>query len=94
MSLADTSAVLDRFVDKAGKLYTLPAVAVQVLQLTNHPKVDVQQLKACIENDPALTTKVLRFVNSSMFGATCKVSDLNQALAMLGTKSLKLLVLG
>ncbi len=29
-----------------------------------------------------------------MFGATCKVSDLNQALAMLGTKSLKLLVLG
>ena len=38
MPLADATAVLDRFVDKAGKLYTLPAVAVQVLQLTNHPK--------------------------------------------------------
>lgn len=94
MPLADATVVLDRFVDKAGKLYTLPAVAVQVLHLTNHPKVDVQQLKRCIENDPALTTKVLRFVNSSMFGTTRKVSDLNQALAMLGTKSLKLLVLG
>ena len=69
-------------------------MAVQVLQLTNHPKVDVQQLKR-IENDPVLTTKVLRFVNSSMFGGhTCKVSDLDQALAMLATQSLKLLVLG
>ncbi len=94
MPLADATAVLDRFVDKAGKLYTLPAVAVQVLQLTNHPRVDVQKLKACIENDPALTVKVLRVVNSSLFGVSCKVSDLNQALAMLGTKSLKLLVLG
>ncbi len=52
MPLADANAVLDRFVDKAGKLYTLPAVAVQVLQLTNHPKVDVLKLKSCIENDP------------------------------------------
>jgi HD-like signal output (HDOD) protein/GGDEF domain-containing protein len=94
MPLADVTAVLDRFVDKAGKLFTLPAVAVQVLQLTNHPRVDVQKLKACIENDPALTSKVLRFVNSSIFGTTRKVSDLNQELAMLGTKSLKLLVLG
>ena len=94
MPLADSTAVLDRFVDKAGKLYTLPAVAVQVLQLTNHPRVDVQKLKACIENDPALTAKVLRVVNSSLYGAKRKVLDLNQALTMLGTKSLKLLVLG
>jgi HD-like signal output (HDOD) protein/GGDEF domain-containing protein len=94
MPLADATAVLERFVDKAGKLYTLPAVAVQVLQLTNHPKVDVLKLKSCIENDPALTTKVLRVVNSSLFGASRKVSDLNQALTLLGTKSLKLLVLG
>ncbi len=42
----------------------------------------------------ALTTKVLRVVNSSLYGASRKVSDLNQALTLLGTKSLKLLVLG
>jgi len=94
MPLADATAVLDRFVDKAGKLFTLPAVAVQVLQLTSHPRVDVQKLKDCIENDPALTAKVLRFVNSSFFGTSRRVPDLTQALAMLGTKSLKLLVLG
>ncbi|HEV2973085.1 MAG TPA: HDOD domain-containing protein [Pirellulales bacterium] len=94
MILNESNSVLDRFVDKAGKLYTLPAVAVEVLQLTNHPKVDVQLLRHCIENDPALTTRVLRVVNSSLFGLSHEVSDLSQALALLGTKPLKLLVLG
>ena len=94
MTLAESGSVLDRFVDKAGKLYTLPAVAVEVLQLTNHPQVDVQKLRQCIENDPALTSRVLRVVNSSLFGLGHEVSDLNQALTLLGTKPLKLLVLG
>ena len=41
-----------------------------------------------------LTTKILRVVNSSIFGLSHKVSDLGQALALLGTKPLKMLVLG
>jgi HD-like signal output (HDOD) protein len=81
-------------VRRAGALYTLPAVAVEVLELTNHPKVDVAALKSCIERDPALTAKLLRVVNSSLFGLPREVCDLNQALGLLGTKPLKMLVLG
>jgi HD-like signal output (HDOD) protein/GGDEF domain-containing protein len=92
--MPDSIAPLDCLVAKAGALYSLPAVAMEVLELTNNPKVDVHALKECIENDPALTTKVLRVVNSSLFGISREVSDLNQALALLGTKPLKLLVLG
>ena len=43
---------LDRFVDRAGQLYTLPAVAVQVLDLTCQPQVELRALQQCIENDP------------------------------------------
>jgi HD-like signal output (HDOD) protein len=67
---------------------------MKVLELTSNPQVDTRALKECIENDPALTSKVLRVVNSSLFGLSREVSDLNQALALLGTKPLKLLVLG
>ncbi|MCH8042607.1 MAG: HDOD domain-containing protein, partial [Planctomycetes bacterium] len=84
---------LDPFVERAKSLYSLPAVAMEVLRLTDHPKVDVPALKNCIENDPALTTKLLRVVNSSLFGLSREVNDLNQALALLGIKPLKLLVL-
>lgn len=85
---------LELLLQQSSQLYTLPGVAIQVLELTKNPQVDLVQLKACIERDPALTTKVLRVVNSSLFGLTRRVSDLNQALALLGAKPLKLLVLG
>lgn len=90
----EPATILDRIVAKTGQLYTLPAVAMQVLELTGDPGVDAHELKKCIENDPALATKVLRVVNSSLYGLSRHVSDLNQALALLGIKPLKLLVLG
>jgi len=67
---------------------------MQVLQLTRNPHVDTRALKECIENDPAIASRILRVVNSSLFGLSREVSDLNQALALLGIKPLKLLVLG
>jgi len=85
---------VDALVRRATSLYSLPAVAAQVIQLTDNPSVDTRALKECIEADPALTAKILRVVNSSLFGLSREVCDLNQALALLGTKPLKLLVLG
>jgi HD-like signal output (HDOD) protein/GGDEF domain-containing protein len=87
-------ALLDSLATRAGQLYTLPRVAVEVLELTSQPQVDVRRLRQVIETDPALTAKLLRVVNSSLYGLSRAVSDLNQALAVLGTKPLKLLVLG
>jgi len=92
--MSDPASTLESLAAKAGQLYSLPVVAMQVLELTNNPQVDARALKQCIENDPALTTKLLRVVNSSLFGLHCEVSDLNQALTLLGIKPLKLLVLG
>lgn len=89
-----TANLLDQFVERAGSLYSLPAVAVEVLELTSQPRIDTRALKACVERDPALTSRLLRVVNSSLFGLSREVTDLNQALALLGVKPLKLLVLG
>ncbi len=80
--------------DRVGRLYTLPGVALRVMELTDQPDVDVPALKSAVENDPALTAKILRVVNSSVFSRTGEVADLNQALALLGIQPLKLLVLG
>lgn len=67
---------------------------MEVLELTGRPSIDAAQVKSCIERDPALTIKILRAVNSPLFGLSRQVSDLHQALALLGMKPLKLLVLG
>lgn len=91
---ATDGSVLQQFVERASSCYSLPAVAMEVLELTGQENVDLTALRECVERDPALTAKLLRVVNSSMFGLSREVTDLKQALALLGVKPLKLLVLG
>jgi HD-like signal output (HDOD) protein/GGDEF domain-containing protein len=86
--------VLNHFVNRARRLYTLPTVALRVLELTGKPTVDVHELADCIEQDPALTIKILRTVNSSLFGLNQRVTNVKQSIALLGNQPLKMLVLG
>jgi HD-like signal output (HDOD) protein len=94
MSETTSTGLVQQFIRKSERLYSLPAVAAEVIQLTSEQRADAGALKQCIERDPALTARILRVVNSSLFAATRQVTDLNQALALLGTRPLKMLVLG
>src|SRR3982750_3745539 len=75
-------------------LPTLPAVAVQVLELAQNPDVDIAQIAKIISKDPALSLKILRTVNSSFYGRSNPVSTISHALVFLGLQSVKTLVLG
>ncbi len=94
LSEQSTSLTIESMVARARALYTLPTVAAEVIELTANPSVEPQAIKECILRDPALTAKILRVVNSSFFGLSGEVSDFNQAIALLGIKPLKILVLG
>ncbi|QDV80645.1 HDOD domain-containing protein [Botrimarina mediterranea] len=85
---------LDALADRAGRLYSPPAVALEVLRLTDDPKIDGRALCKCLEGDPALAGKLLRVVNSSLYGLPRQVASLTEAIALLGVQPLKLLVLG
>jgi HD-like signal output (HDOD) protein len=90
----ESASHLERIASKAQALYSRPTVAMEVVRLAEQPRVDPQALKHCVEQDPALACKILRVVNSSLYGLNRPVADLNQAIGLLGIKPLKLLVLG
>lgn len=85
---------LTALADGADRLYTLPSVALEVLRLTEQPGIDARALCRCLESDPALAAKLLRVVNSSLYGLPCEIASLSQALALLGVQPLRMLVLG
>jgi HD-like signal output (HDOD) protein/GGDEF domain-containing protein len=89
-----TVDAVETMLARAKSLYTLPTVAARILALTQAPQIDLRAIRECLEQDPALTAKILRVVNSSLFGLTRGVSDLGQAIAVLGLNPLKMLVLG
>jgi HD-like signal output (HDOD) protein len=89
-----TAIQLEQLAERAAALYSRPTVAMELVRLTEDPTADALALKNCVAQDPALTCKLLRVVNSSLFGLQRPVADLNQAIGLLGIKPLKLLVLG
>ncbi|HEY8666401.1 MAG TPA: HDOD domain-containing protein [Tepidisphaeraceae bacterium] len=75
-------------------LPSLPAVAIQVLELAQREEVDIAEIARIISKDPALSSKILRTVNSSFYGRSQSISTITHALVILGLQSVKTLVLG
>ena len=75
------------------RLPTLPSVAVQLLELTQKPNVQLQEIAHAVQNDQALTAKVLRTVNSSFYGLSTPCATIPHAVAYLGINAVKSLVL-
>jgi len=88
------SPQIEERIGQCTNLPSLPAVAVQVLELTQKPDVDIAEIARTIARDPALSSKILRTVNSSFYGRGQHVSTISHALVILGLQSVKTLVLG
>lgn len=78
---------------QADNLPSMPSVAIQVLQLIQSENLSVADISKVIQQDPALTGKLLRLVNSSLFGMPRKVSSLQKAMVILGLRTVKVMVL-
>jgi len=76
-----------------GDLPAMPATANAVLVESNDPDSTVARLEKIIHLDQAITSKVLRVVNSSYYGYEGEVSSISQACLMLGIQQIKALVL-
>jgi diguanylate cyclase (GGDEF)-like protein/putative nucleotidyltransferase with HDIG domain len=75
-------------------LPSLPSVAVQILELTQDSDVSLRDIAKVVEQDQALTGKILRTVNSSFYGLAQPCGTVDRALNYLGLNTVKSLVLG
>jgi diguanylate cyclase (GGDEF)-like protein len=87
------SADLKARLERCSTLPTLPAVAVRVLNLCQSEDLDLKQIADAICQDPALSAKVLRLVNSPAFGLRQEVRTVPHALALLGLNAVRTLAL-
>jgi diguanylate cyclase (GGDEF)-like protein len=74
-------------------LPSLPAVAVELLQLCQDPEVDLSRIATRLEADPALAARLLRVANSAFYSGGAEVKTLKRAVSMLGSNSVMTLAL-
>ncbi len=75
-------------------LPSLPAIAVQLLELTGDPNVAMSDIAKLVQQDQALAVKVLKTVNSSFYGLSSPCGSIDRAMGYLGLNTVKSLVLG
>jgi putative nucleotidyltransferase with HDIG domain len=73
-------------------LPTMPAVVIRVLELLRDPDAGMKEVAALLEKDPVLAARALRMATSAAFAGAGKKVTLQEALARLGTKALKSLL--
>jgi HD-like signal output (HDOD) protein len=71
----------------------LPNVAQRVLQIVRDPDYSIDGLVSVVKTDPALTTRILKLCNSSLFGVSREVTTVSDAVAYIGTRNMVKLVL-
>lgn len=74
-------------------LPVLPAAIMRVIQLTGSSDATSRAIAEAIGMDQAVTAKVLRLANSSFYGLPRKVTSLQEAVILLGFRTVRLIAL-
>ena len=82
-----------RLVDKVQGLPTLPSMLNNINQMILNPRTSAKEVAQVISSDPALTSKVLRVVNSSFYGFPNRITTITHAIVILGFNTIKSIVL-
>jgi len=70
-------------------LPAMPQSALRLLEVSRDPSAGPAEFAIPIEADPGLTVQVLSFVNSSYFGFANEISNIKQAITLVGVRSIK-----
>jgi HD-like signal output (HDOD) protein len=89
-----TVRVLEHFERHKPEPASFPAMASRVIDLAEHPDVDVNRLAHLIARDPAICASVLAVANSAANRRTDAVEDIRTALSLLGLKRVANIAVG
>ncbi len=82
------------YIKKLNDLSTVPSLMAKIIKVLNDTESEGRELYKLISHDHALAEKVVRVANSSFFGHSGEVKDINQAIMLLGYDRIKSISLG
>ena len=85
---------LDQLVGEGQELPSLPAIFRRVTEQLNDHSYSLGQIGNTLQNDPAITTRILKLVNSSYYGLPGQVTSVTLAVNLLGRERCKHVLIG
>jgi putative nucleotidyltransferase with HDIG domain len=84
---------IKKIVSQIESLPSMPAIYTEIMAEMQSPDPSIQNIGEIISRDVSMTAKILQIVNSAFFGLFRKISSPQEAVMMLGTDTIKSLVL-
>lgn len=86
--------VLRRVINRIEDLPPLPLITNKIVSLANDEESDIGELAKVLSSDQALSAKVLKIVNSPLYGVSSAINSISHAVILLGFKGIRDLTLG
>ncbi len=88
------TADLDAMLEYADRLPSLPAAVVKAMELLRDENSPNDQIATALSMDQALVGQTMKLANSPYYGVSRRVSTVQQAILVLGRKTVRSLVIG
>ena len=86
-------STIKKTLEKIKELPTLPVIANKVNMILSDPNSNAAELADIIEVDQSITAKILKLVNSAYYSLPHRVTNIQQAIGLLGYKNISHIVL-
>jgi HD-like signal output (HDOD) protein len=80
-------------VKTAGSISSLPMIFTRINDAVNNPRSSIADIGQVISEDPGLTARLLRIVNSAFYSFPSKIDTISRAVTIVGTQQLRDLAL-
>jgi HD-like signal output (HDOD) protein len=91
--MSTQNALLTILVEKINNdtlvLPTLPAIALKVRKAADDPNINLNAMADVVGQDPSLSARMMKIVNSAFLGRSVKVTSTNQAVTRIGLAQVK-----
>lgn len=84
--------LIRKIISQTASLPAMPEVMIKVQKLIQHPATTPAQLAKIIETDPSMVAGILKVANSAYYGFRGKVSTIQHASSLFGTRRLAELI--
>ncbi|MGZ3607551.1 MAG: HDOD domain-containing protein [Syntrophales bacterium] len=86
--------ILRHRIEDIGSLPTVPDTLRKLSRIMEKPNVSLTEVASFVQSDPALTFRILKMVNSAVYGFPGRIASVSHAIMLLGLNVVKGLLLG
>ena len=85
---------LESLLEQDSELFSLPEIYIRVSELLENTDSSSAQIGKVIETDPALSSRILKMVNSAFYGIPKTIASISQSITILGRDRLRQILIG